>query len=252
MEMKYVDETDLEKFTKVNTSSWDTMKDNVFIRLINEKYLNKYGNNIAHADFLDLSVVFAVQEKSRDTITSHILTKEELKKLNIDTKEVQKTAFENTSNDRKKRILTFKEDIVKNQVMYPILSIPKNANVGVEECSGFINDTNEDCDNVLMLSNKYGIFGSSYMVVPEILYQIYERFGNENFYIIPMSVHQLMCIRSGYVSHDGKKPFYEVEDDLLDMVEEFNDHSSKTWEDVLSYRVYYYHGDDGNKLSIIK
>ena len=35
--MNYSDEKDLSNFKKVNTSSWDTIKDNVYIRLMNAK-----------------------------------------------------------------------------------------------------------------------------------------------------------------------------------------------------------------------
>ena len=37
--MNYSDEKDLSNFKKVNTSSWNTIKDNVYLRLMNAKYI---------------------------------------------------------------------------------------------------------------------------------------------------------------------------------------------------------------------
>lgn len=256
--MKYVDGTNMEEFKKINTSSWDTLKNNVFLRLINKKCLNKYGENIAHINFMDLALVFSVQEKTNKTILSHILTEEELENLNVTLDEVKTVASKNTNYDKKKRILTFKESTLKNNTLYPVLQIPEKMAMGVDgdspEICGFVQDTDneKECDNILMLCNKYDIFGSSYMAVPEILEEVYERFNQENFYIVPLSIHQVMCVRSGYASCEGKKPFYEVEDDLLDMIESFNDKNNKSWKDILSYKIYYYIGNDGKKLFPVK
>lgn len=252
--MQYVDEKDIQKFQKIDTSSWDSMKDSVFLRLINKKFLNKYGENIAYVNYLDLALVFSVQEKTKDTMLSHILTEEELKELNVSINEVKQVAFKNTKHDRKKRIMTFKENILKDNIMYPVLQIPEGMTIGagghsMADC-GIIQDVDEEkkCDNILILCNKHNTFGSSYMVIPEILEEVYERFNEENFYIVPLSIHQIMCVRSGYVSHEGEKPRYEIEDDLLDMIESFNDNNNKSWKDILSYKIYYYFSEDGKIL----
>lgn len=255
--MQYIDERNMQNLKKTDASSWETLKENVFVRLINKKYLKEYGD-VAYTTLLDLAMVFSVQEKTKAGIMTHLLTNDELKTLGVEVDEVKTTAMTNTGNDRKRRIMTFKESTLKNNVMYPVLQIPKGMMMGAGDHSmadcGIIQDVDEEkqCDNILMLCNKYDCFGSSYMVVPSVLDEVYERFNNENFYIIPLSVHQVMCVRSGYASHEGDKPHYEVEDDLLDMIESFNDSNNKSWKDVLSYKIYYYFGDDGKKLFLIK
>lgn len=252
--MKYSDEKDIHNFKKIDTSSWESLKNNVFVRLINSKTLSKYGDNIAHAKFLDLALTFSVQEKVKDTMLSYLLTEDDLSYFNVSLESVKETALENTTNDRKKRIMTMKESVLKNNVMYPVLQLPKGALLGAggNPSEGIIQDTNEEknIDNVLILCNKHDTFGSSYMASFDVLEEVYNRFG-ENFYIIPMSVHQVMCVRADYVSHGGEKPNYEVNDDLLDMIETFNDKNNKSWKDILSYKIYYYLGDDGKKLFII-
>lgn len=255
--MQYTDEMDMQKFKKIDTSSWESLKNDVYIRLINKKSLSKYGEDIAYAPFMDLALTFSVQEKSKDTMLSYMLTNKDLENFHVDINEARKVALDNTSNDRKKRIMTFKESTLKNNVMYPIMQIPKGAMLGaggssINDC-GIIQDTDDetDMDNVLILCNKHDVFGSSYMACTSVLDEVYKRF-DENFYIIPMSTHHVMCIRDGYVSHDGEKPRYEIEDDLLDMIEAFNDNHNKSWKNILSYKIYYYYGDDGKKLLLIQ
>ena len=255
--MNYSDELDFQKFKKTDTSSWETIKDNVFVRLINSKYLTKYGDNVINVPFLDLLLTFSVQEKSKETMLSHLLTKEDLKQFNVSAEEVKNTALHNTAYDRKKRILTFKESTLKNNPMYPILRVPQGMSMGtggrsMTDC-GIIQDTDDESgvDNILILSNKADMFGASYIASYEVLDEVYDRF-NENFYIIPLSIHQVMCVRSNYVSKNGQKPQHEVDDDLLDMIEGFNDNNNKSWKDILSYKIYYYFGDDGKKLFLIK
>lgn len=256
--MKYSDEKDMQNFKKVNTSSWDDLKDNLFVRLINERYLSQYGDDIAHVKMMDLVMVFSVQEKIKDTMLSYLLTNEDLKNMNVEPYTAMTFAMHNSSNDRKRRIMTFKESTLKNNLMYPVLQIPKGMMMGagghsMADC-GIIQDTDEEkeCDNILILCNKHDTFGASYMVLPSILDEVYARFNEENFYIIPLSIHQVMCVRLGYASRNGEKPSYEVEDDLLDMIEAFNDTNNKSWKNILSYKIYYYYGDDGKKLFLIK
>lgn len=255
--MRYSDEKNMQNFKKVDMSSWDALKEHVYLRLINAKYLNKYGDDIAYSKCLDLSIVFSVQEKTNGVILSYILTNKDLKDLGVSIENVTEIALSNTLHDRKRRIMTFKESTLKNNPMFPIMTIPRGMTLGIgsetaQEC-GVIEDVDleNDNENILMLCNKHDTFGSSYMIISEILEEVFERFNNENFYIVPLSVHQVMCIRAGYVSHNGKKPFYEINDDLLDMVESFNDECNKSWKDILSYKVYYYFGDDGKKLFLI-
>lgn len=252
--MQYIDENDIRNFQKLNILSWDTVKDNVYVRLINEKYLTKYGEDIAYVKFLDLAITFSLQEKNKGQMVCHMLTNQEITHWNIDLNTVKEAALHNTAYDRKRRIMTFKESTLKNNVMYPILRIPTGMMMGaggtsIADC-GIVQDTDEkqECANILMLCHKHDVFGAAYIVIPEVLEEICTRFNGENFYVIPLSIHQVMCVRDSYVSHNGEKPLHEVEDDLLDMIESFNDSHNTSWKDILSYKIYYYFGNDGKVL----
>lgn len=257
--MKYVDEANMEKFTKIDTTSWDTVKDNVYIRLMNAKYIGKYDSDIVHTNFLDLIITFSIREKGDGIIKSHILTNDDLKQWNVDQEEVSKVAFDNSLHDRKKRIMTFKEHVMKDSPMYPILRIPQGMSIGASagdssSSCGVIRDVDDETskNNILIICNKNDAFGASYMAIPEVLEEVHERFDNEDFYIIPLSVHQVMCIRNSYATFNKTKPIHEVEDDLLDMIEDFNDANNSSWQNILSYKIYYYFGNDGKKLFLIK
>jgi hypothetical protein len=124
--------------------------------------------------------------------------------------------------------------------------MPENTVFGAGQSKndyGIIQDVNEDTgvENILILCNKYDVLGASYMASFDILKEIYERFG-ESFYIIPLSIHKVMCVRSGYATHEEEKPFSEVDDDFLDMIEDYNDKCNKSCKDILSYKIYYYYG----------
>ena len=256
--MIYSDEKDFYNFKKIDTSSWDTIKDNVYIRLMNEKYIPSYNDDIAFIKKLDLAITFSVQEivtaKSKKKMLSHMLTNQDLKNMNIDIDTVYSNALKNTATNRKRRIISFKEYSIMHNIMYPMLTIPKEMimsynNDDISSC-GMIEDVTYDyegdieTENILMITNKNDIFGACYMAIPDILDEIYDRFG-ENFYILPLSIHCLMCVRSNYATKNNTKPLYEVEDDILDTIENFNDTYNESWKDILSYKAYYYFGDDG-------
>lgn len=256
--MNYSDEKDLSNFKKVNTSSWNTIKDNVYIRLMNAKYIPSYNEDIAFIKKLDLAITFSVQEviteQSKKKMLSHMLTNQELKDMDIDIDTVYRDTLQNTAQNRKRRVMTFKEYTIMHSTLYPMLTIPKGMMMGsggenIQSC-GVLEDVtydyehNTETENILMVTNKNDAFGACYMIVPEILEEVYDRFG-ENFYIIPMSIHCVMCVRSNYVTKNNTKPLYAVEDDILDTVEDFNDTHNKSWKDILSYKAYYYFGDDG-------
>ena len=252
--MLYSDKKTLDDYKKVNTSDWNSVKNHLRLRIINTKYLLKeYPKDIMSKKFLDISQVLSLQEKQNDMI-SHMITKEDLNKYNVSFKEAYAIAKNNTIMDKKRRILTLKEFMMHNEVLYPLMSYNnKHTETGFKTKDGSmasIDEVDEDTqvENILVLCNRTEVFGGAYMCIPEITSEVYNRFHKENFYILPMSVHCLWCIRQGYVTHNNTKPIFEAEDDMLCMVEKFNDEYNKDWLDVLSYKIYYYSGDDGKAI----
>lgn len=246
--MKYSDEKDLSKYKKVHTDTWDNIKDYIRLRAINTKYLEEYGNHIACKKFLDMSLTLSLQEKQKEML-SYVLTEEDLERYNVSFDEAFKIAKDNSLSDRKRRILPLREYMMQSELLYPLVNILPNAKIGCGNGAGVLDDidSEHDRDNVVVLCNRTDTFGATYMCIPEVLDEVYHRF-NENFYILPMSIHHAWCIRQSYANKENKKPMQYVEDDLLSMVEEFNDTQNKNWKDILSYKIYYYIGDDGKHV----
>lgn len=251
--MKWIEEN-LSSFTKINVDSWDTIKDNVFARIINAKFLSKF-QDVCYKKYLDLSIIFYVREIVKGKMRVYYFKKTDLETYGIDDKKLYQTAKENTLNDRKKRIVNFEENILMDNPMYPLCKMPSGHSMGVsgpqgEGIGGIINAFDkEGTENILVLKNKQSCFGSIYFCFSEVLDEVYSRFNDNNFYILPISTHEVWCIKRSYLLKQNTVITQkEVEDDLLDLVEEVNDNRNESWQDVLSYNLYYFIGDDGKMV----
>lgn len=259
--MKYV-EADPENFVKTKFDSWEDFKDHVFIRLINKKIVDIQSefDNVIKVPFMDLYKLFYVREvdRKKDVVRGYTLKQDDMKRWNVKFKKLSQQASNNMNSDRKRRVKTFKDSIVADMKMGPILRIPDHFKdmIAVGGSGGVpasIEDPKEDTDpqNVLIITNSMDVFGTSYMTSSKVIDELYRAFRKENFYMLSMSQHRLMAIREGYISEEKKIPRYEYEDDLFTMLDDLNNDVSN-WKDVLSYRLYYFMGDDGKTIMSLK
>ena len=102
-----------------------------------------------------------------------------------------------------------------------------------------------------MASSTTIAYGASFGLTQKTFMEVAERFNNENFYIIPMSIHQVMFVKQSYASGHGRKTMAQTEDDLGDMLYQINDSMNKNWRDILSYHFYYHISDDGHKTIML-
>ena len=124
--MQYSEEKTLDSFKKINTESLDSLKDNVYLQLINSKYLYTYGN-VSHRKKLDLAIVYSVQEKTKDNFITYFLTEDDLKRYNVTQDEVYQIALNNSENNRKLRLVTLSESIMMTNMLYPLsIRMPKD------------------------------------------------------------------------------------------------------------------------------
>lgn len=250
--LKNKEENSLDNFKRFDPSNWDELKLRLSYKLVSRKVFHSSNDieDFVYKDSMDLTKVCIVSEVSqnRKNIISYALKQEDLKKFDMTEEEVIEQTNENYHNDRLLRIRSLKEDAVSRETMAPLMT-----DFDCMSLSGpnqLIEDYDEDKhhDNVLIASNKYNVFGASYMLNQDFLNLIYNRMKGA-FYILPMSVHQIMCVSKDYVTKN--KDAYEAEDDLLDMLFEINS-KNKNVEDILSYKIYEYLPDDGCKLFAIK
>lgn len=249
LHLNYKNEINLDAFERFDTNKWEDIEDRISYKLMSKKIFDASENDdIIHKDCMDLTKVFIVSEltKDRKNIKSYSLKKEDLERFEKTEEDIYKVAEENMRCDQKKRIKTLKEDILSHEQMYPLMQLIENLTFNGP--NALINDSEDGIDNVLIITNKYNVFGASYMLDFYTLREIYQRM-NSNFYILPTSIHQFMCVSSNYVTQD--KNIFEAEDDLLDMLFNVNN-QIKNAEDILSYRIYNYIHDDGERLFSIK
>lgn len=250
MHLKESKQNNLDNFKKA--TDWEEISKRISYKVVNKKVLKTIDNpdDICYKEFFDLIRIPVISEVSNDRkkLLSHTVTKSDLETFNKTYEEIMSIAEYNTSNADNRRIRTLKEDAMAHEVMAPIMQPMAQGVLGNKDANAFIMDSEEEHDNILMVSNKYNMYGASYIMDKDTLETLYERL-NSNFYIVPLSVHQLMCISSSYLH--ASKPSNEVEDDLLDMLFEINSKAKNT-DDILTYQIYEYFGDDGGFLFPIK
>ena len=248
--LKNKNEVSLDNFKRFDASNWDELKKRISYKLVNKKVFHAQEDidDLVYEDCMDLSKVYIVTELSQDRkhILSYMLHKQDLERFDKDANELCLQVYSNYLRDKHKRIKTLKEDVLSHEVLFPLMQNFDKASLNGSNM--LIQDSNGYRDNILFITNKYNVFGTSYMLDETTLNEIYDRMQCD-FYIIPMSIHQFMCVSKDYVTQN--KDAYEAEDDLLDMLYELNE-NNKDAEDILSYKIYLYLHDDGNILFPIK
>ena len=254
LKLSLKDEPSMDEFRKTDTSSWEDIKESIKVRLVNKKSVNQYDPDIARKEMLDLAYTISLQERDGDYIKSHMLTNEELKELGVKFEEAFSEAVRNSDNDRSKRLTSLRESMMSNgNMLAPICDVPDGDQPLMmhNPAMVLIHDLDEnDKENVLVLSNSKGVLGASLGMLESTLNEVYDRF-KESFYIIPMSINEMMYIKESYALKNGKKPRLYAEDDMLDMVETMNSGSNVNWKDILSYKIYLYDTDE-NAIIMIK
>jgi hypothetical protein len=258
---KYKEIYTLEEFFGDKEITWDIIRPILKFNYINKKYLdeyeNKYDAKILASNFLDLSKVYCVIRKKSDTMIRHIITEVDVTKYNISKSDLEKYSRDNMEYDRCKRIATYKE--FSSRVSNPFYAISKpvpNSMLmavggGLKDGAYFIEDEDKyGNENILISFSKDISYGGSYQFMPSTLREVSNRFRNNDFYIIPMSIHETMFVNKKYVTDDMYKNLYETEQDLLDMLEDVNDNAD--WRDIMSYNIYYYSKDNCNIFMIKK
>lgn len=260
MNLRLEDVNNIEDMQKIDTSSWEEVSKNIRLRLVNQKVLEYYDEDIASKNMFDLAMTVSLQERNEESIRSHMLTKQELEKYGVSVEDAISKAVENSENDKSRRLLSLRESLMcKNNLFVPISEVPVNGpimmstgNFANNGMNALVNDINEDEENVVVVMSSKGRLGASYGMLKNTIQEVYERFDYENFYIVPMSTDEMMYIKESYATNNGKKPLSYVEDDILDMLELNNQKVNGDWKNIMSYRAYYYSGDDGNNIIPIK
>lgn len=269
------DYKELESIQKFDIfdGTFESIKDNLFMRLFNKHNLplNIKVEDVPHIDYIDLVITFSIEERTYFDgirgIYSYLITNKDVEMLNIDKDTLKEFAMKNLVNKNSARIETISQHIFRSHIFSPLTRLTNNMMTTVQvegpktqqhpsifEGNQFgpipiVENYSEDTKDILLISNRTQTFASVNFVIPDVLDEVYNKF-NENFYIIPSSVHELICIKSSYATDNGNKSEKQVIEDLEDMVEQINDVVHKNAFDILSYNIYYRVRDDNCTMII--
>lgn len=252
--------------------TFESIKNNLFMRLFNKDNLplDKSINEIPYIKYADLIITFSIEQRTyfngNNGMLSYMITKEDVKKFQLNINELKQIAIENILTKNSARIETIGQHVIRSHIFSPLTRISdniatminleglNNTNNNLFDNSSFgpipLINSSDNHKNVLVISNRTKTFASINFIFPEILNKIYEEFENENFYIVPTSIHEMICIRNSFATENGTKNEKHVIEDLEDMLEKINDLIHKNVSDILSYNIYYHIHDDKCTMKI--
>lgn len=135
-----------------------TKKDSVILSIINTESNRELLKDIPHIELLNMSIIFRIIMRwVGDGFDSVILNNSIMKEMGIERKELYDLAVQNS-----RRI--FPPTIEQLQ------------------------------DGVCIVSNQGSMFGAAVMVFEDFMKEVADQVGDENFYILPSSIHQFFAI----------------------------------------------------------
>lgn len=190
-------------------SSLDYVRDNVYPLVIGNK-----PNNIAYTEFLDMYVVYKVKlHINSDCATQYSVTNDLLERLGITVEELHQIAINN---------------IDESDFEYPTIEETLRAMMG-DECPIPLPEENK----MLVASNRSKHLGGNVILCPNTLNKIMQKLGVTSMYILPSSIHEILCVRP-----EGD----EWEKEILDqMVHEVNTNEVAP-EEIMGHHSYFWNG----------
>ena len=234
---------EVQNISDVCEESWDSIKNNVYIRLINKKYANEKYSDLILVNFLDLVLAFYVRNNNK----IHLLTTNDIQKYNISLKELRKYSFQNSFNEKNVRLETVIDKMTNNNLVMNLIAGSSDTKT---EVNNMTFPTSPSKIPVLFLSSSRILYGSSLIVSQKVVEEICMAFDYDSFYIVPITVNELMCIKKTYLESTKRYEGENVEKRMLRLLEMSNDSCDKDAKDILSYSIYLYDNEDKAYMAI--
>jgi hypothetical protein len=268
----------LEEIIK-DIDNFEELKSHIYLRLFNKENLpfNCNLKIIPNKPILDCAITYCVQIKTyinnEKGVNCYLIKNTDIERWGISSEELHKIAYDNNRNKNNARVETLQKHVSRYHVLSPINEIGKNiefscnvtpsdsksirhtlfentqygqtifpSNINLTRFIQQESNEEEDTENVLIISNRTMNFGAVNMFFNDVTDKVYD-IMKEDFYMLPLSIHEVLCIKKSFADRNNHN-FRETEEDLLDMVEQINDKVlSKTF-DILSYNIYLHFHDD--------
>jgi len=201
---------------------FDEIRDNLRVKLINQKANKKDLQNIPHKIVEDLAVIYQLMmpsEPGKMEIGTVKITDQFKELWNVDLETLHNTAMENTKKLFKPTLKTM--DSIMREIM-----------TGEAGCDYFTDKEaflQQEKNAMYVLTNEQKMFGAVNILYPEILSSITEVIP-EGYYILPSSIHETILV--------PKKDSMSIKE-LGAMVREIN-MNEVAMEEILSDKVYEY------------
>lgn len=203
---------------------YESVKDRICYRLINEERNRELLAEIPHIPFLDLAICFIYSFESSEMGNGSIMVRNQyMETWGVSVKELWDVANRNT-RELFLPECTSMENILKE--------------IGMSERVDFhpeLPGKDEKFLSMSVLSNRQRIFGSAVVLYDDYLVRIGESLGR-NYFILPSSIHEVILL-----PENGEEDY----EDMRAMIREINETQVEDQE-VLSDNLYYFDRDKKN------
>lgn len=200
-----------------NVQDFDTIKDKIYMKLVNAKDNDLYLHNMPYIPFCDLAIVFGIAVNIDKEGLNFITIKDSLFSFwNIDLQEIYEAAKINTP-----KLFPLKIEPITDVLSNCFLNEDKEAEEFIT-----MKTMNQLFKDVYVLSNESYINGATVILYEEV--QNFLKSQEDNRCILPSSIHEVIVA-----------PMRLDIEDLINMVTEINE-TEVAATDVLSNSVYYY------------
>ncbi|MDE5716358.1 MAG: hypothetical protein K2I53_01855 [Lachnospiraceae bacterium] len=212
--LKYEEDT-----PEVNISgfrNWETVRGDIYPKLVNAEQNKELLKKIPHRDFLDLAVVYyaVARDHAREDIGTILIYNGHMEIWGQEEENLYQTAMMNMRADGEADFTTI-ETVVKH--ILPGITFPKK-------------DGNASHDtDMYILTNHRRRFGTAEILDKRTLRMVADKIG-DGFIVLPSSLHETIILPPKEEAEYGR---------LAEMVREVND-TQVDVEERLSYHVYVY------------
>ena len=196
---RFQNEIDVDDFT-----NYEKVKDQVFLKLVNQEMNQKLLRDVPWREYLDLAVVYYVAVSTDECSATVLIHTEHLEHWGITEKELYDTAWKNTLEKKKPEILRMK-DVIKDMIIERITGSTDILAEDVEydgktkqEVEEMVNEEIEKVErqkpmDMYILTNDTKTNGAVCMMYPNVLKDFAEDKGFDLF-IIPSSIPEVLLV----------------------------------------------------------
>ena len=215
-------------------SDFDNVSKHIFYSLVNKKANEERIKDIPYKDIGDLAKIYKVAtHMDKDGVASFIISKELIKKWNVDINTIDSIANINTPALFPFTLKGISELI--NELLLDLNKADQDNRRFISEDIGY-----EESIKMYVLSNNIGIGGASSMLYKGVLKNFATQV-NANLYILPSSIHEVIIIPAIYKFNvsDMREMVIEVNKSIVDAGE------------VLSNEIYFY-DNNNDEICIVE